>query len=479
MNDPKTFFACFIAVLLSTAALAAEKLNLLIITADDMNANSPSWMGNTIVDTPNVDAFTATGHRFVNNNVTAPICQPSRSALMTGRVPHRSGALGFDPVNDDVPTLAEVLKAQGYFVGISNKVKHTAVKKTKSPWDFTADGTGKVPAKIAADVAQAMKEAAAKKKPFFINCNIVDPHRPFYGSDDDGKKKKKKGLADDGEEAASGPRMSETELAFTPAEVRVPSFLEDIPPVRKEVAQYYGNIRRLDISFGLIMKALKDAGQEKNTVVLFMSDHGMSFPFSKATVYRNGTWSPVVLRWPGMGEAQVRKEMTTSVDIMPTLLEILGAKAPAGMDGRSWLPLLAGETQPDRDFVVTHVNGVSSGVSFPQRCVRTLTRSLIFEAWSDGQRAFKVEAMSGLSYNGLAAAGKADARIKARVDQYIKGAPLQFFDLEKDPDERVNLINDPAYREEIELMKRRLREHMERTDDPQTENFLKVAGLAK
>lgn len=442
--------------LLSVCAVIATPLNLLLITADDMNADSVSWMGNTVVRTPNVDAFTATGHRFVNNNVTAPICQPSRSAIMTGRVPHRNGALGFEPVNEDVPTLMEVLKAQGYYLAIMNKSPHTAVKSV-SPWDWIPSASGKNPTKLGADTAQAIANAAAAHKPFFINCNMTDPHRPFYGSAEGG-----------------GSTVIEP---LTPREVTVPSFLEEVPTVHEEVTQYYSSIRRLDLSFGLIMKALTDSGQENNTVVLFLSDHGMSFPFSKATLYRNGTWSPAALRWPGMGAPQRRLEVTSSVDIMPTLLEVLQIPAPEGMDGRSWLPLLAGEMQADRDFVVTHVNTVSSGVAFPGRCIRTLTRSLMFEAWSDGATAFKVEAMTGLSYSGMAAAAPSDTQLQSRVDQYIKGVPLQFFDLELDPDERVNRIEDPAYAEEVELMKQRLLEHMQRTDDPQTDNFIAVANL--
>ena len=62
---------------------------------------------------------------------------------------------------------------------------------------------------------------------------------------------------------------------------------------------------------------------------------------------------------------------------MPTILDILGVAKPAGMDGRSWLPLLKGEKQPDRDFVITHVNTVSSGKSFAQRCIRTRSAALM------------------------------------------------------------------------------------------------------
>ena len=85
------------------AADAAKQLNLLIITADDMNADSGGWNGNTLGTTPRLDAFAKSAHRFVNSHVTVPICQPGRSTLMTGRVPHRNGALGFNPIRRDVP----------------------------------------------------------------------------------------------------------------------------------------------------------------------------------------------------------------------------------------------------------------------------------------------------------------------------------------------------------------------------------------
>src|SRR5436305_11286210 len=84
---------------------APKKLNLLIITADDMNADSPGFMGDRHAATPNLDAFAKPAHRFVNSHVTAPICHPSREALMTGRVPHRSGGPRLNPIRKDVPTL--------------------------------------------------------------------------------------------------------------------------------------------------------------------------------------------------------------------------------------------------------------------------------------------------------------------------------------------------------------------------------------
>lgn len=456
------------------------KTSLLIITADDMNADSPGWMGNTVIKTPNLDAFAATGHRFVNHHVTAPICQPSRSAIMTGRVPHRNGALGFGPIREDVPTLVELLQKEGYFAACINKVVHMA-PRTKFPWDSVADGSGKDPAQIGRDVAKALEAARAAGKPFFINANITDPHRPFYGTTKVGGNKKRQAAKNANQPATEVEGDTDKTEAvitpFTPDQVQVPTFLEDVPNVRKEVAQYDSSVLRLDESFGNILAALKASGLADKTLVVFLSDHGMSFPFSKATVYRNGTRSPVILRLPSsdpLHGTKVHEEFVSSVDLLPTMLDLLKVSAPSGLDGTSWVPLLKGETQPNRDAVITHVNTVSSGQSFPQRCIRTKTRSLIYSAWADGPRDFKVEAMSGLSFRALAEAAAHDPKIAGRVTQLLKGIPVALYDLEKDPDERVNVIADPIYRTDAIKLISRLKDHMTRTADPQLENLARA-----
>src|SRR5215471_9602082 len=99
----RTVYAVVASFALAGAA-SAVPLNLLLVTADDMNADSTGFMGSKLGATPNLDAFAATAFRFEQCHVSAPICQPSRSAFMTGRVPHRNGALGFHPIRTDVPT---------------------------------------------------------------------------------------------------------------------------------------------------------------------------------------------------------------------------------------------------------------------------------------------------------------------------------------------------------------------------------------
>lgn len=444
----KRLFSSLCLLAFAVTVHAEEKrLNVLFITADDMNADSPGWMGNPLKPTPNIDAFAGTGHRFINNHVSAPICQPSRAAIMTGLVPHHSGGLGFNPINEGVPTLVTLLKEKGYYTGALNKLPHMK-PESAFPWDAKFDGSAKNPPLIGEQVATAIQSAKAAGKPFFINCNIGDPHRPFYGS-------------------TKGDKKNETlEHPLKADEVKPPAFLEDLPAIREEVAQYTNSVRRLDLSFGKAIAALQASGLADETLVIFMSDHGMSFPFSKATVYRNGTWSPVIVRIPKDGKPVVHEEMTSSTDILPTVLELLGIKPPA-VDGVSWVPLLKGGTQPNRDRVFTHVNGVSSGLPYPQRAVNTKTRSLIFSPWASAGRKFRVEAMNGLTFNALAEAAKSDPRIQARVDQYLTGVPLAFYDLEKDPNQRKNVIADPAYAKDVEDLKQSLLTHLDKTGDPQ------------
>lgn len=140
------------------------------------------------------------------------------------------------------------------------------------------------------------------------------------------------------------------------------------------------------------------------------------------------------------------------------------------MDGRSWVPLLRGEKQPDRDFVVTHGNTVSSGKSFAQRCVRTKDRSLMFHAWAGGPEPFRVDAMSGLSFSAMNASS--DAHIRSRVKQLVAGEPLMLFDTAADPGERMYLIRDPKYAGDLAELSKKLLAHMKETDDPQLKAFV-------
>jgi N-sulfoglucosamine sulfohydrolase len=144
------------------------------------------------------------------------------------------------------------------------------------------------------------------------------------------------------------------------------------------------------------------------------------------------------------------------------------------MDGRSWLPLINGQKQDGRDYVITHVNTVSSGMSLPQRCIRTKDWALLFHSWVDGKAKFKVEAMSGITYNAMAKAAGSDEKIAGRVKQLRVGEPLMFFNEHTDTAERSNAVNDANYKTEIERLAGLLLDHMKKTEDPEAANFTKA-----
>jgi N-sulfoglucosamine sulfohydrolase len=410
-----------------------QPLNLLIITADDLNADSAGWMGSRAGATPNIDKFAVTATQFRNCHTVIPICQPSRSAFMTGRYPHRNGASGFGPVSSNVPTLTEILRANGYFTAAINKIKHMAPPE-KFPWDVALDGSGKNPKELRAHFEQCLNAARKSGKPFFINANSTDPHGPFGD-----------------------------EIPYDEAKIDIPPFLEDLPEVRREIAQYFSNVQRLDQSVGEILDAL---GKGDDTIVLFFSDHGMPMPFSKAVLYRYATWTPVLLRGAKIDNSD---DLLANIDLMPTVLDLLGLTKPDGMDGRSWL-----EAQP-RDHIFTQVDTVNSGREFHARCVRSKSRAYIWNPWADGKTEFRIGAMANrASWKVIVAAAARDPKIKARVEHFIHRCPQEFYDEEHDPNERVNLITDPAYKIDIDHFKELLADHMEKSGDPLLEKFRRL-----
>ena len=144
------------AMALDTEA-QAKPLNVLLITVDDMNCDSVGIYGCPIQGiTPNIDKLASQGMRFEHGHVTIAICQPTRAVWMTGRYPHRNGALGFDPITAGVPTLLESLKRAGYHTGILAKVSHVIPTRGRH-WDVV------VPAKLRVLVLHCVEAVRARR----------------------------------------------------------------------------------------------------------------------------------------------------------------------------------------------------------------------------------------------------------------------------------------------------------------------------
>lgn len=133
------------------------------------------------------------------------------------------------------------------------------------------------------------------------------------------------------------------------------------------LAHYYSSVRRADDCVGAVLKALKESGQEKSTVVVFLSNHGMPLPFAKTQLCHHSTHTPWIVRWPGVTKAGSSdgRPMISAVDFLPTMLDITGLAHPEGLDGRSFLPVLKGESQDGRDLIFKEYNENSGGKSEP------------------------------------------------------------------------------------------------------------------
>ena len=180
------WFPVLTACLLVCTADAAERPSVLLITVDDMNWDSVGVYGCPIRNiTPNIDRLAAEGLRFEHAHVTIAICQPTRAVWMTGRYPHNSGALGFNPIRPNVPTLVERLKTAGYRTGLMAKHGHV-VPTRKAAWHEIVPAkelkNGRSPEHYYRRARAFLQSAREARKPFFLMANAQDPHRPFAGS---------------------------------------------------------------------------------------------------------------------------------------------------------------------------------------------------------------------------------------------------------------------------------------------------------
>lgn len=466
------------------SAHAASPLNVLLITADDMNYNTPGFTGNKLPDiTPNLDRLASQGLRIVNAHVAVAVCQPSRECLMTGRYPHHNGAVGFYPIRNDVPTLMESLKGAGYRLGILGKVEHLKPDE-KFPWDYKRDqaelGAGRDPARYYQSAKEFLQQANSAGKPFFLMANSHDPHRPWAGSEQEkaraGQPKKAKKAAKkakNGDEGAvSGPYPMPNRI-YRADEITVPDFLPDLPEVRTEMAQYYSSAHRCDQTIGEILRALQEAGLEDSTLVMFLSDNGISMPFAKSNCYFTSTRTPWLVRWPGKVRPGTvdANNFICGIDFMPTILEATGLAAPTGMDGKSFLPLLTGGPQSGRDHVFTCYNETSGRKAFPMRCLQTKRFGYIFNAWSDGKFTYRSEPMNGLTFPAMQKAAESNPAVAARVELLIHRVPEELYDFVADPSALHNLAPDPAYRDQLRQMRAQMRTWMQETRDPLLDQF--------
>ncbi|HUX56853.1 MAG TPA: sulfatase [Bacteroidales bacterium] len=455
---PKFLFAGLPIALLGQVAEAQfpkKNLNVVIFTADDLGPDGTGIgaFGAKIKGiTPNIDKVANAAVRFYNAHVNSAICMPSRGVLGTGRYGFNSFHHGFFHAPDSVPTLMEGFQKEGYKTGILGKVFHSSVKNS-TVWDYVYDyedlGSGRSPSKYYEKTKAFVERCRKENRPFYFMINSHDPHRPFQ--EPDGK-------------LLTGAEWPSR--LYSPDEVFVPGFLPDLAGVRKEISHYYNSVRRLDDTFGKVMQAIKDAGVENNTVVIFLSDNGISMPFSKANCYLKSTKTVFFVYLPGtLKPLEDREHLISSVDLFPTIMDMIGAEKPAGLDGSSFLPLLEGRKQSEKNKVFTQIDYLSSNKYWPMRCVQDKEFGYIFNPWSDGKVAYH-NANEGETFKAMEQEGKINPQIQARVDMFRYRTLEEFYNLKNDPDCLHNLIHDKAYTEKVQQYKNQLKVWMQKYHDP-------------
>ena len=456
---------------MAVAAQPQPRPNVLLITADDMNWDSLGCFGNELAGvSPNLDKLASQGVRFEQAYVTIAICMPCRASIMTARYPHRSGALAFDRISDGVPTLPETLRQAGYYNACIGKAVHTIPGRHATAFDQTYDmadlGYGRSPKRYRETTAGAIAAARAQDKPFFLNVNLHDPHRPFANAPQENRERRP--------QAWEGVPLVEN--PYTPEQVQVPGFLPDLPEIRLEMAEYYTSVRRCDQIIGEVLRVLDESGQADNTLVLFLSDHGMPLPFAKTNCYMHSNRTPLIVRWPGVAEAGtvVSEKMVNSIDLAPTILDILGMDNLDGADGRSFRGLIDPSVPSEgvgRDQVYVYLNAPFSRKPFPMRGVITPTYGYIWNGWADGETKFSNESMSGRTFAAMVQAAKDNTSIAERVDLYLHRVPEEYFAYDTDPDALNNLVGTPERRELIQSIRERMLQQMRDTDDPQIKAY--------
>ena len=468
--------AILFAFLCTSACWVSEPdrtVNFLLITADDLEWSTVGVYGFQVEDiTPHIDKLASEGLLFTDAHVNIAVCQPSRQSLMTGRYPHNNGSPGFQPIADDVPILQESLKRAGYLNGSIGKTRHLQPTE-RFDWDLGPDadnpgegiwmhhlGNGRDIGLYRKYMTEFLWLAKENDRPFWLMLNTHDPHKPFYG---------------DGGDEFDYP----VSRVYSAEEIEVPDYLPDLPEVREELARYYTSVRRADDIVGAILKILEGEGFQENTLVMFMSDNGSSFPFSKANVYLNSTKTPWIVRWPGKitPGAVDTKHFISGIDYMPTVLEAAGLPQVQNVDGVSFLTLLHGGEQTWRKSVFTEVNTPFSGISLHMRAIQNKDFGYIYNPFF-GHEKVDIEGNDGPTWAAMVEAGKSDPAIQQRVDLFSNRAPEELYRYRVDPDALNNLIADPAYADVLAGLRQELANEMYRTDDFLLEEFEREFGIS-
>jgi arylsulfatase A-like enzyme len=431
-----------LALVLGIPARAADpRPNIVWIVVDDMSANF-SCYGETAIETPQVDRLAREGTRFGRAFTTAPVCSPSRSALITGMYQttigaqhHRSGR-GVEKIRLPlgVETVPALFRRAGYYTAIGGPLVQGR-ELAKTDYNFEWD-----PSVYDGNDWSGRKSG----QPFFMQVQL---HGGKY------------------REGKNWPDTVRRKLgtATSPSAVKLPPYYPRDPVLVDDWAGYLDAVRYTDQQVGDVLRRLEEEGILDRTVVIFMTDHGISHARGKQFLYDEGIHVPLVMRGPGIAQGKIRDDLVEHIDIAATSLALAGIAIPGTMQGRD---LLA----PDyavRDAVFAARDRCDETVD-RIRSVRTARYKYIRNLYP---------ARPHLQPNRYKDAKPIVRRLRALHEQgrldplqeqllFAPGRPdEELYDLQTDPHETRNLAANPSHGAVLKALRGRLDRWIEETGD--------------
>ncbi len=444
--------------------------NVLWIVADDLAPYTVGAYGCTRVKTPNIDRLAAEGLRFDRAYCNSPVCTASRAAFITGRYPRTVGVtLLPTPLPEKERTLANLLKDAGYDTAAIGKMhfnstlrhgfdlradltEHQAYLKEKGkkllpdgvevqptwrpfkdPASVWLNSAGRPFGAVDEDMpgtyfARRAAEylGAHHDKPSFLMVSFYEPHSPFHFPI----------------EYRGRHKADEYPVPKVGAEDdwQVPAIFRDLTDAEKQgiIAAYHISVEFLDKNVGAVLDALKKSGRERDTIVVFIGDHGYMLGqhgrFEKHCSFEPAVRAPLIVRWPGyVKPGRTTAALTEFIDIVPTLLEACGQPIPETVQGRSLTGLLSGEKTAHRDHVVSEYSENEEAM------IRTERWKLVYIT------------------------GKRKREDGYATGKLLPGRTVLLYDERNDPDEMTNLAKKPEHAKLVEELTAKLAEHMKRT----------------
>jgi arylsulfatase A-like enzyme len=471
------------------AGAQTTRPNIVFIFSDDHAAHAISAYGSKVNQTPNMDRLAKEGMRFDNCFATNSICTPSRATVLTGKYSHKNGVPVFNRFDGSQPTCQKYLQQAGYYTGMIGKWHLGSDPAGFDYWEiypgqglyhdpvlYTVKGqktyTGQYASDVTTDLTIEFIKNRPKDKPFFVFSGHKAPHRPWdthprYAAFKDKVIPEPDNLRDDYAGRTDALRENQQTIAkdltrrdlklAPPADLKGPprnQWLNAKPTgvevngktlmgddlvkwkYQRYMQDYLACVQSVDDSVGRIIDFIDQNDLRENTIVIyssdqgfFLGDHGM---YDKRFMYEESLRMPFLIRWPAVIKpGGVQKALALNNDFMPTFLDVAGAPPAPGVQGRSLLPLLRGETPADwrHSFYYRYYHDPGHHNTRAHLGVRTDTQKLI-HFW-----------------------GK---------DQW------EFYDLTTDPREMKNLYSDPAHASTVASLKtelQRLKKEVQDNDE--------------